>query len=714
MANLRIDDTRRVAPGQTPGQFAAPDASRGADFASRQMQQTGQAISQAGQLAADIWTKEAEAVNEARVNDALNRAQIAAQAGQTEWSQLRGLRALEVGENRQPVTDVYAPRFEQQVGEIADEMGLTAVQRERYSARVQPLATRYRGALDTHYAAQSDTYLAEVANTTMAVSQQAILGNPTDEAVTGPARQNISNAVISDRRRKGLPTEGDALAVQEITGKAYLDAIIATEDEDFEGARQLFDRYRDFMTLAQQNAAQNNLAAGIALETASAFVAERFAGQPDPAPGLPGSEFQHPAPGAAVSSSFGMREHPVTGGQKMHGGTDYAAPLGSPARSMMGGRVLEVSYDELNGNLVRVDHGNGLISSYAHLQGADVREGQEISAGQNIGRVGSTGRSTGPHLHVGVRRNGELVDPETLIGERQERAAGQVGAGRPTRAQLEAEARERFGNNRVQREAALAEIARVYTADAAATRERDQAALDAAYRYIEQNRAAPPASIMAALPPGSENTIRNYVEAITAPPTVRSDPTLRLQLAAMTSDQLARLARKSPQELVAEFGTRLSTSDLESLIGQSTRANEAQRTAARAATVVPHQAYNSAFSSSTDLAGIDRTPSGPGALEARQQLEVLDQGLREWVVSRQVALGRQLDENEIRQELRGRLARLASSGRGRGPAAGYDTMRQTDREAARQRLIVLGMPRDQIDETAIYREYVRVRVTQGN
>ena len=110
--------------------------------------------------------------------------------------------------------------------------------------------------------------------------------------------------------------------------------------------------------------------------------------------------------------------------------------------------------------------------------------------------------------------------------------------------------------------------------------------------------------------------------------------------------------------------------------------------------------------------GIDRTPSGPGAIEDRQQLEVLDQGVREWVVSRQVAAGRQLDENEIRQEIQSRLARLAAGNR--RTSTGYDSMRQADREAARQRLIILGMPRGDIDETAIYREHVRVRVTQGN
>jgi len=694
MANLRIDDTRRVAPGQAQGSLAAPDASRGADFASRQLQQTGQAVSQAGKLAADIWTKEAEEVNEARVNDALNRAQLAAQAGQTEWSQLRGLGALEVGENRQPVTDVYAPRFEQQVGEIANEMNLTQVQRERYAARVQPLTTRYRGALDTHFATQSDTYRGEVAVTRMAVGQQAILGNPFDETVAGPARDDIRAAVLGERRRKGQPTEGDELAVQDVTGKAYLDAIIATEDEDFEGAQQLFDRYRDFMTPAQRNAAQNTLATGIAQESASAFVAARFAGEPDPAPGQPGSQFQHPAPGADVSSPMGMRIHPITGARTMHGGTDFAAPLGSPARGMMGGRVLEVSYDELNGNIVRIDHGNGLIGSYAHLQGADVTEGQEITAGQNIGRVGSTGRSTGPHLHVTMRRNGELVDPETLIGESGERAEGQVGAGRPTRAEMEAEARAMFGNNRIQLQAALSEISRVYTADAAATREQEQAAIDAAYAHIERTGTMPPAAMLAALPPGRLGAVRNYAES-------ERDARLPGGGAPARSDESTILAlttnpgaweNMDERDFVARYRNVLSRPDLLAHVshiarGRQVRIQGMQQEQVKAE-VVPVEAFNRAWATTSRTLALPPVTSSD--TEGMQQRTILLSGLRSWVLAKQAVEGRQLTEAEITTELNGRIARLASEpGTFLGMRMGspgyqtsYDTMTPANRSAS--------------------------------
>jgi murein DD-endopeptidase MepM/ murein hydrolase activator NlpD len=713
MANLRIDDQRRVAPGQAPGQFDAPDASRGAEFASRQMQQTGQALSQAGQAVGAIYRAEVEKLNETRVNDALNRAQTEALDLRAEYTPLQGEAALAVGENREPVDQVYGARYERRIGEIADELQLTPEQREIYSARAQPLALNFRSGVTNHYLTQKDGYEADVTSTGIAVAQQTILGDPLNAGVTGPNAARIGELVVADRRRRGLPAEGDTLAVQDFVGKAYLDAILATEDEDLEGARQLYDTHRDSMTATQQNAARNALAGGIATQEAAAWVSTRFQGEPAPAPGNPGSVYQHPAPGAVrTSSGYGMREHPITGGQKMHDGVDYAAPAGSPARSIAAGRVIRVGPNGGYGNFVEIDHGNGVVTGYAHLQDFDVALGDEVAAGQNIGRVGSTGDSTGPHLHLRARRDGQSIDPETLIGEGAETAAAQAGAGRPTRAAMEREARAQFGNNRIALAAANAEIARVYASDAAETAAREQAALDAAYRHIEQTNTMPTPQMMAALPPGRANGVQNYLEARLAPPVVRSDPALRLQLAAMTPEQSARLAAKSPEEIIAEYGTRLSPSDLESLVGQSARASAAQRTAARAATAVPHTEYTRAFASVTDLAGIDRTPSGPGAIEARQQLEVLDQGMREWVVSRQVAVGRQLDENEIRQELQSRLARLASNNR--RPATGYGAMRQADRAAARQRLISFGMPRDDIDETAIYREYVRVRVTQGN
>ena len=720
MATLRIDDTRRVAPGQAPGQFAAPDASRGAQFAASQLQEAGQAITQAGTAGASIYIAEMQQLNESRVADALNRAQTTALELQSEYAPLVGEAAIAPGEDGRSMDQVFPERLDQAVGDIQREMGLTSVQAEAFRSRVSTTQQNFRNGVTRHVLTQRDAYLGEVATATQALGQNAIVGNPLDEQVTGPARGDIRTSVITDRRRLGKPTEGDELAVQEVIGKAYLDAIIATEDEDFEGAQQIFDRYRDFMTAPQQNAAQNTLSTGIAYNEGNAWMAAALQGVAPP-PGQPGSEFQHPAPGATrVSSPFGMRVHPLTGERKMHGGTDFAAPEGSPARGMLGGRVLSVSYDDANGNIVRVDHGNGLIGSYAHLQGADVREGQEITAGQNIGRVGSTGDSTGPHLHVTMRRNGELVDPETLIGESAQRAEGQAAAGRPTRAQLEAAARERFGNNRVQREVVLAAISRHFSEEDRAKREAEQAALDDAYRHINENKTMPPPSVLSRIPPERLGGLRSYLETTNAPVTVQSDPATVIAIAAWTDEDRAKYAKKSPEELTAMFGQLLSPSALAPVLALSTRATDAQREAARDARVVPLENYNRALRSVMDISGVDTSPSGGTAAEDRRDLEQLDRAMRQWIVAKQVEAGRQLTETEIRDELQGRMARLAyrpsggvlgfgrSSG---GVATGYRNMPREAQDSARDRLRTYFFTPNPT-EAQIYNEYLRVRVTQ--
>jgi hypothetical protein len=117
-----------------------------------------------------------------------------------------------------------------------------------------------------------------------------------------------------------------------------------------------------------------------------------------------------------VSSHFGMRKHPVTGENKMHKGLDIAAPTGTPVQSTKSGKVVETGYDaDGAGNYVVVDHGGGVKSKYFHLDEINVKEGQDLKAGQQLGTVGNTGMSTGPHLHFEVHVNGQAVDPEPLL-----------------------------------------------------------------------------------------------------------------------------------------------------------------------------------------------------------------------------------------------------------------------------------------------------------
>jgi len=120
-----------------------------------------------------------------------------------------------------------------------------------------------------------------------------------------------------------------------------------------------------------------------------------------------------------VTSPYGMRRHPITGVWKLHDGTDFGAPCGSPIRAAAAGTVVSVTSSSSYGNRLIIDHGTGgsghLVTSYNHAQGYTVAVGERVAAGQVIGAVGSTGLTTGCHLHFQVWLNGRLTDPMTVL-----------------------------------------------------------------------------------------------------------------------------------------------------------------------------------------------------------------------------------------------------------------------------------------------------------
>jgi murein DD-endopeptidase MepM/ murein hydrolase activator NlpD len=119
---------------------------------------------------------------------------------------------------------------------------------------------------------------------------------------------------------------------------------------------------------------------------------------------------QPPLPGR-VSSDFGWRRDPLSGATRFHRGVDIAAAYGSEVPAAAEGKVVFAGTQGGYGNVVVVQHDGGTETRYAHLSQLDVREGDVIKAGAIVGRVGQTGRATGPHLHFEVRDDGQPVDP---------------------------------------------------------------------------------------------------------------------------------------------------------------------------------------------------------------------------------------------------------------------------------------------------------------
>ena len=123
-----------------------------------------------------------------------------------------------------------------------------------------------------------------------------------------------------------------------------------------------------------------------------------------------------PINGARLSSSFGMRKHPIDGYNKLHKGTDFAAPLGTPIMASGDGKIIRAKWCGGGGNCIKIKHNSTYSTIYAHMSkfAVGIKNGVRVKQGQIIGYVGSTGKSTGPHLHYEVIKNGKKINSQKL------------------------------------------------------------------------------------------------------------------------------------------------------------------------------------------------------------------------------------------------------------------------------------------------------------
>lgn len=135
----------------------------------------------------------------------------------------------------------------------------------------------------------------------------------------------------------------------------------------------------------------------------------------DSAPAASGSGYMRPVSGP-ITSGYGYRIHPVLGYAKMHDGVDFGAGCGTPVHAVQSGKVVAVEYNGASGKRVKVDHGNGVTTGYYHLQSYATTQGATVKKGDVVGYVGSTGRSTGCHLHfAAIDSSGQYTNPMNLL-----------------------------------------------------------------------------------------------------------------------------------------------------------------------------------------------------------------------------------------------------------------------------------------------------------
>ena len=134
--------------------------------------------------------------------------------------------------------------------------------------------------------------------------------------------------------------------------------------------------------------------------------------------------FVYPVMGPRMSSDFGLRKHPIKKARRHHDGIDLAAPVGAPIRAIANGQVIYADPHGGYGKYIVIRHQNGITSHYGHCDTMKVTPGHSITAGEILGTVGSSGASTGPHLHFEIRRDGAAQDPEMFLPGLAEQAAG--------------------------------------------------------------------------------------------------------------------------------------------------------------------------------------------------------------------------------------------------------------------------------------------------
>ncbi len=135
---------------------------------------------------------------------------------------------------------------------------------------------------------------------------------------------------------------------------------------------------------------------------------------PDESKIFRGNDFVYPLRSFVVTSSYGTRLDPFTNKATFHGGMDLAAPEGTPVLASRPGKIVFAGNMGGYGNLIVIDHGHGYKTLYGHLKAFTAKRGDQVQAGAPIGLVGSTGRSTGPHLHFEMRKDGKLARPRLV------------------------------------------------------------------------------------------------------------------------------------------------------------------------------------------------------------------------------------------------------------------------------------------------------------
>lgn len=392
--------------------------------------------------------------------DAINARQPTAQAIDDQIATLTS--RAQNGRERQMITGVLQRRRQEALNGLARYSQTQAINfaKTQSSARIQNATDNY-----ARYVDDPDRGPAELATIRSEVSAQAAL--------------------------LGLQDAGVIKAMQDdALSKAHSGVVQAKAVNDPVAAMQYLEKHRDQIDEATQLGLDRQLHPAL-VERDAEGIADMALGLATPGevqPDVDGKPVILAPPTGKRSSNFGYRTDPITGQKKFHSGWDIPGAVGAPAGAAGDGVVAFAGQRGGYGNMVIVRHPDGTETRYGHLSRIDVKQGDPVKRGDAVGGIGSTGRSTGPHLHFEVVRNGRAVDPGSASGQSVGNSAGSPTASSPgdlgaQLAWVDRYAAEKGLSDDVRR-ASRAEVERRYALNSRIIRERQDQEKDAALESV--------------------------------------------------------------------------------------------------------------------------------------------------------------------------------------------------------------------------------------
>lgn len=402
--------TQGVAPIEA--RFRAPSGPTGGEMVARALDGAGQALQRHAEV------KNALAIEQDKTDAGNNAVAFQDAAGQI-LAKAKASRGIDAGAAYKAAEGELLSAREQMLGQARSPRA-----RELLKMRTDAFLASYRAELAEHEisqtrAAAEESYISQAAKAREEAARQWLSADAVN------AQIELGRGAIRDKERLlGRDEASITQAEQEYESSVHRGIVEERNAQgDIDGALDYGKAHLTRMTLGDKTAVSATLRG--AIETRQAAGDAQWAisqGGPVPA-STSGAKYSAPVRNGRVTSGYGVDR----GKGRSHNGTDFAAPEGSPVTPIAGGVVVGVGSDAKSGNYVMIDHGNGLTTSYAHLGGHSVKQGDRVTATTTLGPVGMTGRTTGPHVHVVARQNGKPVDPLQFIGQNapSSKAAGE-------------------------------------------------------------------------------------------------------------------------------------------------------------------------------------------------------------------------------------------------------------------------------------------------